>query len=71
MPCSLDHLNIANGPSFRQLYLPVYRAMLGMPSLESRGDRSLKMSFEDQFTSSDGTSRNSLPGGNAISKSTI
>ena len=49
MPYSLDHLNIANAPSFHQLYLPVYRAMLGMPPLESRGDRPLKMTFEDQL----------------------
>ncbi|RLB89919.1 MAG: hypothetical protein DRH50_13045 [Deltaproteobacteria bacterium] len=49
MPCSLDHRNIANAPSFRQLYLPIYRAMPGMPPLESRGDRPLKMTFEDQL----------------------
>ena len=49
MPYSLDHRNIANAPSFRQLYLPIYRAMLGMPPLESRGDRPLKMTFEDQL----------------------
>ena len=49
MPYSLDHRNIANAPSFRQLYLPIYRAMLSMPPLESRGDRPLKMTFEDQL----------------------
>lgn len=49
MPYSLDHRNIANALSFRQLYLPIYRAMLGMPPLESRGDRPLKMTFEDQL----------------------
>ena len=49
MPYSLDHRNIANASSFRQLYLPIYRAMLGMPPLESRGDRPLKMTFEDQL----------------------
>jgi len=46
---TLDRQNKADAPSFRQLYLPVYRAMLGMPPLESRGDRPLKMTFEDQL----------------------
>lgn len=49
MPYTLDRQNIANAPSFHQLYLPVYRAMLDMPPLESRGDRPLKMTFEDQL----------------------
>ena len=49
MPYTLDRQNKADAPSFRQLYLPVYRAMLGMPPLESRGDRPLKMTFEDQL----------------------
>ena len=49
MPYTLDRQNKAYAPSFRQLYLPVYRAMLGMPPLESRGDRPLKMTFEDQL----------------------
>jgi len=51
MPYTLDHQNKADVPSFRQLYLPVYEAMLGMPPLESRGDRPLKMTFEDQLKS--------------------
>jgi hypothetical protein len=49
MPYTLDCQDKADAPSFRQLYLPVYRAMLGMPRLESRGDRPLKMTFEDQL----------------------
>jgi len=49
MPYTLDRQNKACAPSFRQLYSPVYRAMLGMPPLESRGDRPLKMTFEDQL----------------------
>ena len=49
IPYTLDRQNKADAPSFRQLYLPVYRAMLGMPRLESRGDRPLKMTFEDQL----------------------
>ena len=51
MPYTLDRQNKACAPSFRQLYSPVYRAMLGMPPLESRGDRPLKMTFEDQLKS--------------------
>jgi DDE family transposase len=49
MPYTLNRQNKADAPSFRQLYLPVYRAMLGMVPLESRGDRPLKMTFEDQL----------------------
>jgi len=49
MPYTLDHQNRSDAPSFHQLYLPVHRAMLGMPLLESRGDRPLKMTFEDQL----------------------
>jgi hypothetical protein len=49
MPYTLDRQNKTDAPSFRQLYLPVYGAMLGMAPLESRGDRPLKMTFEDQL----------------------
>jgi hypothetical protein len=49
MPYTIDCQNKADAPSFRQLYVPVYGAMLGMPALESRGDRPLKMTFEDQL----------------------
>jgi hypothetical protein len=49
MPYTLDRQNKADVPSFRKLYLPVNRAMLGMTPLESRGDRPLKMTFEDQL----------------------
>ena len=49
MPYTLDHQNRSDAPSFHQLYLPVHRAMLGMALLESRGDRPLKMTFEDQL----------------------
>jgi len=49
MSYTLGRQNKADAPSFRQLYLPLYRAMLGMPPLESRGDRPLKMTFEDQL----------------------
>jgi len=50
MPYTLDRQNKADAPSFRKLYVPVYGAMLDMPPLESRGDRPLKMTFEDQLT---------------------
>lgn len=49
MPYTLNPQNKVDAPSFRQLYLPVYRAMVGMAPLESRGDRPLKMTFEDQL----------------------
>ena len=49
MPYTLDRQNEADAPSLRELYLPVYKAMFGMPPLESRGDRPLKMTFEDQL----------------------
>jgi len=49
MPYTIDYQNKADAPSFRQLYVPVYGAMLGMAPLESRGDRPLKMTFEDQL----------------------
>jgi len=49
MPYTLNRQNKADAPSFRQLYLPVYRAMFGMAPLESRGYRPLKMTFEDQL----------------------
>jgi len=49
MPYTLDRRNKADAPSFHQLYLPIYRAMHGMPTLDSRGYRPLKMTFEDQL----------------------
>jgi len=49
MPYTIDHLNKADAPSFHQLYLPIHKAMLGMVPLESRGDRPLQMTFEDQL----------------------
>ncbi len=47
MPCTLDRQNKADAPPFRQLYLPVYRAMIGILPLESRGGRPLKMTCGD------------------------
>jgi hypothetical protein len=49
MPYAIDRQVNPNAPSFEQLYLPVYRAMRDMAPLESRGDRPLKMTFEDQL----------------------
>jgi hypothetical protein len=49
MPYTIDHLNKAGAPSFHQLYLPIHKAVLGMVPLESRGDRPLQMTFEDQL----------------------
>jgi len=49
MPYALKQLNSANAPSFWQLYQPIQKAMIGMPPLEARGHRPLKMTFEDQL----------------------
>ena len=38
-------------PSFYQLYLPIIKILPETPVLESRGDRPLKMNFEDQLKS--------------------
>jgi len=49
MPYTINRQDKADAPSFHQLYLPLHRAMLGMAPLESRGNRPLKMTFEDQL----------------------
>ena len=49
MPHTFDRQAKANAPSFNQLYRPVHRAMVGMPSLEAQGHRPLKMTFDDQL----------------------
>ena len=49
MPYTLNRLKNAKIPSFSQLYLPIDKAKIGMPLLESRGDRPLKMTFDDQL----------------------
>ena len=36
-------------PSFQQLFEPTKQAMIDMPILESRGNRQLQMTFEDQL----------------------
>jgi hypothetical protein len=49
MPYTLNRLKNAKIPSFSQLYLPIDKAKIGMPLLESRGDRPLKMTLDDQL----------------------
>ena len=49
MPYVIDTLNNANAPSFNQLIVPIDRAKIGMPPLEARGHRPLKMTFDDQL----------------------
>ena len=49
MPYTLNRLKNAKIPSFNQLYLPIDKAKIGMRLLEARGDRPLKMTFDDQL----------------------
>ncbi len=49
MPYALNRLKKAEIPSFNQLYSPIDKAKIGMPLLEARGDRPLKMTFDDQL----------------------
>ena len=49
MPYTTDRQNKADAPSFNQLYRPIKSAMIGMPPLEARGYRPLKMTFDDQL----------------------
>ena len=49
MPYTINRRNKAGAPSFHQLYQPIRRAMIGMPPLEARGHRPLKMTFDDQL----------------------
>jgi Transposase DDE domain len=44
-----DRLNKVNAPSFGQISLPIDHAMINMPPLEAKGNRPLKMTFEDQL----------------------
>jgi hypothetical protein len=48
MPYTLNQPN-NNEPSFEQLYLAIQKAKIGMPPLEARGYRPLKMTFDDQL----------------------
>jgi hypothetical protein len=49
MPYALNQLKKENAPSFEQLYLAADKAKIGMPPLEARGYRPLKMTFDDQL----------------------
>ena len=49
MPYTFDRQAKTNAPSFDQLYRPVQNALVGMPPLEARGRRPLKMTFDDQL----------------------
>lgn len=51
MPRTIDPFRKKNTPSFWQLYRSIDTAMAGMPPLLSRGNRPLKMTFEDQLKS--------------------
>ena len=51
MPYTIDRRNKTDAPSFHQLYRPIQGAMTGMPPLEARGHRPLKMTFDDQLKS--------------------
>ena len=49
MPYALGHLRKTKLASFRKLYLPIDKAKIGMPPLEARGYKPLKMTFDDQL----------------------
>ena len=49
MPYTFDHRSKADAKSFSQLFLPIDMAKTGMPPLEARGYRPLKMTFDDQL----------------------
>ena len=51
MPCTLNRLKKAKIPSFNQLYSPIDKTKIGMPILAARGDKPLKMTFDDQLKS--------------------
>ena len=49
MPYTFNQLEKENAPSFEQLYSAINKAKIGMPPLEARGYRPLKMTFEHQL----------------------
>jgi hypothetical protein len=49
MPYTLDSLSKKRIPSFSQVYQPIEKAMINMSPLEARGNRPLKMTFDDQL----------------------
>ena len=49
MPQTFHPFQKKHVPSFHQLFQPAINAMIGMTPLEARGNRPLRMSFEDQL----------------------
>ena len=49
MPKSFSPYQKKHAPSFDKLFKPAIDNMTDMPPLESRGNRPLKMTFEDQL----------------------
>ncbi|WP_435548986.1 IS4 family transposase [Desulfobacterium sp. N47] len=49
MPYSLDPFRKKHATSFKQLFQPAQEALAGAPPLEARGNRPLKMEFEDHL----------------------
>jgi hypothetical protein len=49
MPYTLNRRDDEISPSFKQLYIPISGAMATIPPLESRGNRPLQMTFDDQL----------------------
>jgi hypothetical protein len=49
MPRSFNSYRKYRSPSFHKLYRPAAKSLKGAPVLQSRGDRPLKMEFEDQL----------------------
>jgi hypothetical protein len=49
MPYALSRQSQTPAPTFNQLYRQIDSAIVGMPPLEARGHRPLKMTFDDQL----------------------
>jgi len=49
MPYTIYKLKKVNASSFTRLFVPIERAKYGMPLLKARGNRPLKMTFDDQL----------------------
>jgi len=49
MPSTIGNFKKLDHTSFDKLYLPIDKAKCGMPQLTSRGNRPLKMTFDDQL----------------------
>ena len=49
MPYAIDRRNKTGAQSFRQLYRPIQRPMIGMSPLEAQEHRPVKIPFDDQL----------------------